>query len=312
MPKAEAPDVGGGGGADARRRDGLPHADGLDAAQRARRTTSSSSGAAPAASARWRSRSCKRARRHPDRRRLQRGEGRVLQAARRAGLHQPQGLRPLGHAARTGRTTSSTTSGSRARAPSARRSGTRSASAAARASSSSTPARTRSRRRSSSATPAAWSSSAPARPATTPSSTCATSGCARSGCQGSHFANDEQANGFNDLVVAGKIDPCLARVFPFEEVGLSHQLMHEGQEPRRQHGDPRRRPARGPDDAGVAAGRRRCCPSSRARPTSRTLCSCGTPSLAIRSMSRRSPKSSRSAASTAGRSNAIRRSSPAT
>jgi crotonyl-CoA carboxylase/reductase len=49
--------------------------------------------------------------------------------------------------------------------------------------------------------------------------------------QGSHFANDSQAYGFNDLVVAGKIDPCLARVFPFEEVGLSHQLMHEGKNP---------------------------------------------------------------------------------
>jgi crotonyl-CoA carboxylase/reductase len=49
--------------------------------------------------------------------------------------------------------------------------------------------------------------------------------------QGSHFANDEQAYGFNDLVVQGKIDPCLARVFPFEEVGLSHQLMFEGKNP---------------------------------------------------------------------------------
>ncbi|MHB8685387.1 MAG: zinc-binding dehydrogenase, partial [Dehalococcoidia bacterium] len=49
--------------------------------------------------------------------------------------------------------------------------------------------------------------------------------------QGSHFANDEQASGFNNLVLAGKIDPCLARVFPFEEVGLSHQLMYEGKNP---------------------------------------------------------------------------------
>jgi crotonyl-CoA carboxylase/reductase len=49
--------------------------------------------------------------------------------------------------------------------------------------------------------------------------------------QGSHFANDEQAYGFNDLVVAGKIDPCLAQVFPFEGVGLSHQLMYEGKNP---------------------------------------------------------------------------------
>jgi crotonyl-CoA carboxylase/reductase len=49
--------------------------------------------------------------------------------------------------------------------------------------------------------------------------------------QGSHFANDEQANGFNDLVVQGKIDPSLARVFKFDEIGLSHQLMHEGRNP---------------------------------------------------------------------------------
>jgi crotonyl-CoA carboxylase/reductase len=49
--------------------------------------------------------------------------------------------------------------------------------------------------------------------------------------QGSHFANDEQANGFNDLVLQGKIDPCLSRTFPFEGVADSHQLMHEGRNP---------------------------------------------------------------------------------
>jgi crotonyl-CoA carboxylase/reductase len=49
--------------------------------------------------------------------------------------------------------------------------------------------------------------------------------------QGSHFANDEQAYGFNDLVCAGKIDPCLAQVFAFDEVGLSHQLMYEFKNP---------------------------------------------------------------------------------
>ncbi|HZP56485.1 MAG TPA: crotonyl-CoA carboxylase/reductase [Dehalococcoidia bacterium] len=49
--------------------------------------------------------------------------------------------------------------------------------------------------------------------------------------QGSHFANDEQAYGFNDLVVQGKIDPCLARVFPFEGIGECHQLMFEGKNP---------------------------------------------------------------------------------
>ena len=31
--------------------------------------------------------------------------------------------------------------------------------------------------------------------------------------QGSHFANDEQAKGLNDLVMAEKVDPCLSRTF---------------------------------------------------------------------------------------------------
>jgi crotonyl-CoA carboxylase/reductase len=45
--------------------------------------------------------------------------------------------------------------------------------------------------------------------------------------QGSHFANDEQAYAFNDLVRDGKIDPCLGDVFPFEGTGECHQLMYE-------------------------------------------------------------------------------------
>jgi crotonyl-CoA carboxylase/reductase len=49
--------------------------------------------------------------------------------------------------------------------------------------------------------------------------------------QGSHFANDEQSNAFNDLVVAGKIDPCLSRVFPFDGTGECHQLMYENRHP---------------------------------------------------------------------------------
>lgn len=49
--------------------------------------------------------------------------------------------------------------------------------------------------------------------------------------QGSHFANDEQANAFNQLVVDGKIDPCLSRVFPFDGIGECHQIMHEGKNP---------------------------------------------------------------------------------
>jgi crotonyl-CoA carboxylase/reductase len=49
--------------------------------------------------------------------------------------------------------------------------------------------------------------------------------------QGSHFANDEQAKGINDLVIAGKVDPCLSRVFEFEQTGACHQLMRENKHP---------------------------------------------------------------------------------
>ena len=49
--------------------------------------------------------------------------------------------------------------------------------------------------------------------------------------QGSHFANDEQAAAFNQLVIDGRIDPCLSRTFSFEDIGLSHQLMGDNQHP---------------------------------------------------------------------------------
>ena len=49
--------------------------------------------------------------------------------------------------------------------------------------------------------------------------------------QGSHFANDDNAAAFNQLVVDGKVDPCLSRVFAFEEIGQAHQLMHENKHP---------------------------------------------------------------------------------
>jgi crotonyl-CoA carboxylase/reductase len=45
--------------------------------------------------------------------------------------------------------------------------------------------------------------------------------------QGSHFANDEQSYAFNDLVVAGRIDPCLGDLFSFENLWEPHQLMFE-------------------------------------------------------------------------------------
>jgi crotonyl-CoA carboxylase/reductase len=49
--------------------------------------------------------------------------------------------------------------------------------------------------------------------------------------QGSHFANDEQAGAFNQLVLDGVIDPCLSRTFAFAEIGAAHQLMGENRHP---------------------------------------------------------------------------------
>ena len=49
--------------------------------------------------------------------------------------------------------------------------------------------------------------------------------------QGSHFANDEQSYAFNQLVIDGKIDPCLGKTFRFEEIGHCHQLMLENRAP---------------------------------------------------------------------------------
>lgn len=49
--------------------------------------------------------------------------------------------------------------------------------------------------------------------------------------QGSHFANDEQSYAFNQLVLDGKIDPCLSAVYEFNEIPHTHQLMYENQAP---------------------------------------------------------------------------------
>ncbi len=49
--------------------------------------------------------------------------------------------------------------------------------------------------------------------------------------QGSHFANDEQSKGFNDLVLAGQADPCMSRAFTWDELPYSHQLMYENKHP---------------------------------------------------------------------------------
>ena len=49
--------------------------------------------------------------------------------------------------------------------------------------------------------------------------------------QGSHFANDEQAKALNDLVIAGKVDPCLSEVGGFGDIPRVHQLMYENRHP---------------------------------------------------------------------------------
>lgn len=48
--------------------------------------------------------------------------------------------------------------------------------------------------------------------------------------QGSHGTNDDQARAYNDLVVAGKIDPALGRVIRFDEIGKAHAMMAKGEQ----------------------------------------------------------------------------------
>ena len=45
--------------------------------------------------------------------------------------------------------------------------------------------------------------------------------------QGSHFANDTQSAEFNQLVLNGRIDPCLTQTFNFDGIPEAHQLMYE-------------------------------------------------------------------------------------
>ena len=49
--------------------------------------------------------------------------------------------------------------------------------------------------------------------------------------QGSHFANDDQANSLNALVIEGRVDPCLSRTFEYDELPEAHQLMYENRHP---------------------------------------------------------------------------------
>jgi crotonyl-CoA carboxylase/reductase len=46
--------------------------------------------------------------------------------------------------------------------------------------------------------------------------------------QGSHGCNDVQGTAYNDLVRAGRIDPCLGKVYTFDQVGQAHYDMESG------------------------------------------------------------------------------------
>ena len=49
--------------------------------------------------------------------------------------------------------------------------------------------------------------------------------------QGSHFANTVQANEMNQLALRGQLDPCMSHVFTYDELPISHQLMHDNKHP---------------------------------------------------------------------------------
>jgi crotonyl-CoA carboxylase/reductase len=49
--------------------------------------------------------------------------------------------------------------------------------------------------------------------------------------QGSHLSNDEQAAAVNQLVIDGRIDPCLSDTYSFDEIGHAHQLMRDNRHP---------------------------------------------------------------------------------
>lgn len=49
--------------------------------------------------------------------------------------------------------------------------------------------------------------------------------------QGSHFANDVQANEMNEVALAGHLDPCLSKAYTYDEVPDVHQLMYENKHP---------------------------------------------------------------------------------
>lgn len=49
--------------------------------------------------------------------------------------------------------------------------------------------------------------------------------------QGSHFANDDQSYAMNELALNGQLNPCMSRAFTYDDLPLSHQLMHDNKHP---------------------------------------------------------------------------------
>ena len=49
--------------------------------------------------------------------------------------------------------------------------------------------------------------------------------------QGSHAADDVEASAFNQLILDGKVQPCLSYTFSFAETGLCHQWMSDNRHP---------------------------------------------------------------------------------
>lgn len=49
--------------------------------------------------------------------------------------------------------------------------------------------------------------------------------------QGSHFANDAQAQGLNEMVCSGDVNPCMSKAVGYDELPQVHQLMHENKHP---------------------------------------------------------------------------------
>jgi crotonyl-CoA carboxylase/reductase len=49
--------------------------------------------------------------------------------------------------------------------------------------------------------------------------------------QGSHLSNDEQAAAVTKLVADGKVDPCMSKVYAFDDIPECHQLMLDNKHP---------------------------------------------------------------------------------